>query len=208
MLDNIAQALADLEDDQVLAAVNAALEAGAAPADILAACQKGMVRVGDKFAAGEYFISDLMYAADIFKRASSTFASALRESGNKGAGTVVVGTAKGDIHDIGKDLVVSMLRAANYDVTDLGVDVPPEKFIDAVKQTGAQVVGLSGLLTISFDSMRAIVEAFKTAGLRDSLKVMIGGGPTDAGVCSYVGADDWGHDATDAIRLCKNWIKE
>ena len=123
-------------------------------------------------------------------------------------GKVVIGTVKGDIHDIGKDIVVSLLKAANYDVRDLGVDVPPQKVVDTVKETGATVVGLSGLLTIAFDSMKETVAALATAGLRSKVKVMIGGGFVSETVQHYAGADAWGTDAQAAVSLCNQWIKE
>ena len=207
MHEEISRALADLDREAAVEGVARALREGAEPASVLTACQEGMVGVGDKFASGEYYISDLMLAADIFKEASAQLDSALLAAGGAKGGAVVIGTAHGDIHDIGKDIVVNMLRASAYDVTDLGVDVPAERFVEAVKQTGAKVVGLSGLLTTSFDSMRRIIEALAEAGLRDSVKVMVGGGPTDANVCTYVGADGWGHDATDAIKLCRSWME-
>jgi methanogenic corrinoid protein MtbC1 len=205
MQDKISEALARLDREATVAAVDEALAGGVTAAAVLAACQEGMVKVGDQFAAGEYFISDLMLAADIFKEASAELDLAPGAAAKGPA--VVIGTVQGDIHDIGKDIVVNMLRASTYDVTDLGVDVPPERFVEAVRQTGATVVGMSGLLTISFDSMKRAVAALNDAGLRDSVKVMVGGGPTDAAVCDYVGADGWGHDATDAIRLCKSWME-
>jgi methanogenic corrinoid protein MtbC1 len=118
---------------------------------------------------------------------------------------VVVGTVKGDIHDIGKDLVVSMLKAANYEVIDLGVDVPPAKFVEAVQASQARIVGLSGLLTVSFDSMKSTVAALETAGLRSGVKVMIGGGPVTEQVRAYVGADALGADAQVAVALCNQW---
>jgi methylmalonyl-CoA mutase cobalamin-binding domain/chain len=208
MQDQIAQGLASLEREATMAAVADALAAGTKPAAVLSACQEGMLLVGQKFAASEYFISDLMLAADIFKEASAQLGLGSAADSGAHGGAVIIGTAHGDVHDIGKDLVVSMLRAAAYNVTDLGVDVTPERFVEAAKETGAKVVGLSGLLTISFDAMKRTVEALKEAGLRDSVKVMVGGGPTDAGACAYIGADAWGHDATDAIKLCKTWIEE
>jgi methylmalonyl-CoA mutase cobalamin-binding domain/chain len=208
MPDQIAQGLAGLEREATMVAVADALATGTEPTTVLSSCQEGMLQVGQRFAAGEYFISDLMLAADIFKEASAQLGlGAADESGAQGA-AVIIGTAHGDVHDIGKDLVVSMLRAAGYNVTDLGVDVTPERFVAAARETGAKVVGLSGLLTISFDAMKRTVEALGAAGLRDSVKVMVGGGPTDAGACAYIGADAWGHDATDAIKLCKTWVEE
>jgi len=120
-------------------------------------------------------------------------------------GTVVIGTVKGDIHDIGKDIVVSLLRAGNYDVVDLGVDVPAAKFVEAVRQSGAKVVALSGLLTISFDAMKEAVAALAAAGLRSKVKVMVGGGPVTEQVRVYAGADAFGADAQAAVTLCDKW---
>jgi methanogenic corrinoid protein MtbC1 len=205
MQDKISEALARLDREATVAAVDEALAGGVTAAAVLAACQEGMVKVGDQFAAGEYFISDLMLAADIFKEASAELD--LGPGAAAKGPAVVIGTVQGDIHDIGKDIVVNMLRASTYDVTDLGVDVPPERFVEAVRETGATVVGMSGLLTISFDSMKRAVAAFSDAGLRDSVKIMVGGGPTDDAVCVYIGADGCGHDATDAIKLCKTWME-
>jgi 5-methyltetrahydrofolate--homocysteine methyltransferase len=120
---------------------------------------------------------------------------------------VVVGTVKGDIHDIGKDLVVGMLKAANYDVYDLGVDVPPEKFIEVINETAAPVVGLSALITTAFESMKDTVDAIKEAGIRSLVKIMIGGGPVNQEVVEYSGADDWGADAQEAVTLCNRFME-
>ena len=119
-----------------------------------------------------------------------------------------MGTVKDDIHTIGKDLVVGMLHSASYDVTDLGVDVPAERFIRTVKETGATVLGLSGLLTIAFDSMKNTIKALEACGLRSKVKVMIGGGPVNEKVCKYTGADAWGNNPQIAVKLCKEWISK
>lgn len=120
---------------------------------------------------------------------------------------MVVGTVQGDIHDIGKNIVVTLLRSARYDVHDLGVDVPPARFVETVRDTGATVVGLSGLLTTSFDPMKETVDALAAAGLRDQVKVMIGGGPVTDKVVAYTGADVMGADAMDAVHLCNQWME-
>ena len=127
--------------------------------------------------------------------------------GEESKGAVVVGTVQGDIHDIGKNIVVTLLRSARYDVHDLGVDVPPARFVETVRDTGATVVGLSGLLTTSFDPMKETVDALAAAGLRDQVKVMIGGGPVTDKVVAYTGADVMGADAMDAVHLCNQWME-
>jgi 5-methyltetrahydrofolate--homocysteine methyltransferase len=112
---------------------------------------------------------------------------------------------KGDIHDIGKDIVVNMLKSAGFEVIDLGVDVPAARFVEALKKSGATVLGLSGLLTLAFDSMKETVKAVAAAGMRDKVRIMVGGGPVDGNVCKAVGADDWGANAQQAVRLAKQW---
>jgi methanogenic corrinoid protein MtbC1 len=208
MSDQLATAMADLEESTVLNLVRQRLNAGDNPMAILTSCREGMTQVGKRFETHEYFISELIMAAEIFKQASALLSSRLKTDVIGSRGKVVIGTVKGDIHDIGKDIVVSLLKAANYDVRDLGVDVPPQKVVDAVKETGATVVGLSGLLTIAFDSMKETVAALASAGLRSKVKVMIGGGFVSETVQQYAGADAWGTDAQAAVSLCNQWIKE
>ncbi len=205
-LDAIKNALAELDEDLALQLVKDALAAKVPALDILTACQDGMTEVGRRFECQDYFVSDLMMSGEIFKQIGALLEPELKAGGSTAVGKIVFGTVKGDIHDIGKDIVVNMLKSANFDVIDLGVDVPPEKFISALKESGATVLGMSGLLTLAFDSMKITVQALQTEGLRENVRVMIGGGPVDANVCRFVGADDWGADAQQAVRLAKNWL--
>ena len=206
MSDQLKQALSDLEEETVLKLVQERLEAGEDPLAIIADCREGMADVGKRYEAQEYFVSDLIMAGEVFKQAMAKIGEKFQTDSGPKRGSVVVGTVKGDIHDIGKDIVVSLLQAGNYNVVDLGVDVPPEKFVEAVKKSGATVVGLSGLLTISFDSMKTTVEALKAAGLRSQVKVMLGGGSVTEQVREYAGADALGADAQAAVSLCDKWI--
>ena len=205
MANELALAMADLDEGKVQELVAAGLAAGASPSHLLDACREGMTLIGQRFETGEYYLSDLIMAGEIFKTAAADLAA---QGGSSGPtkGKVVMGTVKGDIHDIGKDIAVTMLRGANYEVTDLGVDVPPAKFVEAVQATGAAVVGMSGLLTISFDPMKETVAALAAAGLRDRVKVMIGGGPVTEQVREYVGADALGLDAQAAVALAGQWL--
>ena len=203
MANELAMALADLDEGQVAALVQAGLAAGANPSQLLEACREGMTLIGQRFETGEYFLSDLIMAGEIFKSAAATLTAQPGGAASTSKGKVVLGTVKGDIHDIGKDIVVTMLRGAGYEVQDLGVDVPVERFVQAVKESGATIVGLSGLLTISFDPMKETVAALKAAGL--PVKVMIGGGPITESVREYVGADALGHDAQAAVALVGQW---
>jgi methanogenic corrinoid protein MtbC1 len=208
MSDQLATAMAELEESTVLKLVQAKLNAGENPMAILASCREGMVLVGKRFEAGEYWVSDLMMSGEIFSQVSVLLGSLLKTDTLGAGGKVVIGTVKGDIHNIGKDIVVNLLRAANYDVCDLGVDVPPQKFVEAVADTGATVVGLSGLLTVAFDSMKETADALAAAGLRPNVRVMVGGGSITEKVQHYTGADAWGADAQSAVSLCNQWIKE
>jgi methanogenic corrinoid protein MtbC1 len=208
MSDQLATAMADLEEATVLKLVQQLMDKGENPMAILTSCREGMVLVGKRFEAGDYWVSDLMMAGEIFKQVSSLLSSRLKKDAIGKRGKVVIGTVKGDIHDIGKDIVVSLLKAADYDVRDLGVDVDPQRVVDAVKETGAIVVGLSGLLTVAFDSMKETVAALAAAGLRPKVKVMVGGGSVSEEVQYYTGADAWGTDAQSAVSLCNQWIRE
>ncbi len=203
----IVQKLADLEEEAFLNLLRQELDGGADPMAILEDCRAGMVIVGKRFEESTYFISDLMMAGELFKQATDLLSPKIQLSGDASRGKVVVGTVKGDIHDIGKDLVVGMLKAANYDVHDLGVDVPPEKFVDVLKQTKARVLGLSALLTTAFETMKDTVDAIKEAGIRSEVKIMIGGGPVNQEVVEYSGADDWGADAQAAVTLCNRFME-
>lgn len=201
----ITNALADLDENGTLKLVEEALKNGVSAAEILTACQKGMVAVGNRFEAKEYFIGELMMSGEIFRGVGELLKPHLKAGGVSSAGKVVIGTVKGDLHNIGKDIVVNMLRSANFDVIDLGIDVPAPRFVEALQESGATVVGLSGLLTLAFNSMKDTVDAISQAGMRDKVKVMIGGGPVDANVCQNVGADGWG-DAQRAVRMVQQWM--
>lgn len=206
MSAQLVTALSDLEEEAVLKLVQESLDAGEDPMTILIACREGMAQVGKRYEDGEYYVSDLIMAGEVFKQASALISSKFETTGGPKRGTVVVGTVKGDIHDIGKDIVVTLLQSGNYEVIDLGVDVPAAKFVDAVKESGATVVGLSGLLTISYDAMKATIDALESAGLRSGVKVMVGGGPINELVREQVGADAMGADAQAAVALCDQWI--
>jgi 5-methyltetrahydrofolate--homocysteine methyltransferase len=203
-MGTLAQMLADLEEQETLAQVQDRLGAGDDPLAILEECREGMALIGQRFESGEYYLSDLIMAGEIFKQAGNAVAPHL--AGGQAAapkGVIVIGTVHGDIHDIGKDIVVTMLRSANYQVEDLGVDVPVDSFVQRARKTGAGIVGLSGLLTISFDPMKETVAALKAAGL--AVKVMIGGGPVTEQVLAYTGADAMGLDAQAAVALANGW---
>jgi methanogenic corrinoid protein MtbC1 len=162
--------------------------------------------VGKRFASGEYFIPDLVYSGEILKSVTELVKPRLSKGAeSKRLGKVVFGTVAGDIHDIGKDIVVFMLDVNGFEVYDLGVDVPAQKFVEKTRETGAPIVGLSGFLTLAFDSMKHTIDAIKAAGLREEVKVMIGGGQITEEVKKYTGADAYGKDAMAGVTLARKW---
>jgi len=207
MTQELINAMVDMREDDALKTVDDLLAGGTAPMAILDACREAMQVIGKKFETGEVFIPELMLGGEMLSAISEKVKPLLKEEGGgtQKLGKVVIGTVEGDIHDIAKDIVVTMLDINGFEVTDLGVDVPPAKFVDAVKDTGAKIVGLSGFLTLAYDPMKNTVTALKDAGLND-VKVMIGGGQIDEQVKNYTQADAYGKDAMAAVSLAKEWI--
>jgi len=207
MPKDLINTLADLKEKEALGIVQDRLNAGEDPLRILDDARRGVEIVGKRFSDGEYFIPDLVYSGEILKQITDIVKPKLTKAVEvKRLGKVVVGTVAGDIHDIGKDIVVFMLDVNGFEVFDLGIDVPIQKFVDKIKETGSGVVGLSGFLTLAFQSMKDTVEAIKKAGLRNEVKIMIGGGQIDDQVRGFTGADAYGKDAMDAVKLAKGWI--
>ena len=204
---DLVKTLADLKEKEAIKIVEDRLKAGEDPLKILDDARKAVEIVGKRFSDCEYFIPDLVYAGEILKSITDMVKPKItKAAATKRVGKVIVGTVAGDIHDIGKDIVVFMLDVNGFEVTDLGIDVPVQKFVDAIKNTGSKVVGLSGFLTLAFQSMKDTVDAIKKAGLRDKVKIMIGGGQIDEQVKTFTGADAYGKDAMEAVKLAKGWI--
>jgi trimethylamine corrinoid protein len=205
MSQELIDAITEMNEEEALRITKQQLEAGGDPLAILEDCRLAMEVVGKRFETGDCFIPELIFAGEILSQISEVVKPHVQQTAAlQKAGKVVMGTVKGDIHDIAKDIVVFMLDINGFEVTDLGVDVPAEKFVEAAKQTGAKIVGLSGFLTLAFEPMKETVEAFKTAGLND-VKIMIGGGPVDDKVRQFTGADAYGRDAMAAVALAKKW---
>ena len=205
MSQELIQAITDMREDDAVKLATQLVEGGTDPLAILDACREAMGIIGKRFETGECFIPELILAGEILTQISAIVKPHLQKDGaSKKIGKVVLGTVEGDIHDIAKDIVGFMLDVNGFEVTDLGVDVPPAKFVEAVKQTGATIVGLSGFLTLAFDPMKFTVQALKDAGLTD-VKVMIGGGQIDEQIRQYTSADAYGKDAMAAVALAKQW---
>ena len=207
MAGELTNAVAELKENDAIKMTQDKLDGGADPNDVLMEAKKGMEVVGQRFADGTYFLPELIYSGEIFKQVAEVIKPKLKsEVKEERLGKCVIGTVAGDIHDIGKDIVVFMLDVSGFEVYDLGVDVPPQAFVDKIKETGAPVVALSGFLTLAFDSMKDTVEAIAAAGLRDKVKIMIGGGQIDDEIKKYSGADAYGRDAMTGVALAREWV--
>jgi len=207
MIEDLVSTLADLKEEEVLAIVQKRLNSGEDPLETLNDARKGVRIVGQRYQDGEYFIPELVYSGEIL----NAIVEMVKPKLAKGVeverfGKVVIGTVAGDVHDIGKNIVTFMLDISGFEVYDLGVDIPAGKFVDKIKEVEPEVVALSGFLTLSYESMKETVQAIKDAGLRDKVKIMVGGGTLDDTVREYVGADAFGRFAPDAVALAKKWI--
>jgi methanogenic corrinoid protein MtbC1 len=208
MTEQLIEAITEMREDDALKLTTELLDNGASPSDVLGACKDAMDVIGKRFEDGEAFIPELMLAGEMMTAITGVLKPRMAEEASADKlGKIVMGTVQGDIHDIAKDIVCFMLDLNGFEVTDLGVDVPPEKFVEAVKETGAKIVGLSGFLTLAFDPMKDTVAALKAAGLND-VKIMIGGGQIDENIRQYTGADAYGKDAMAAVAVANEWAKE
>ena len=207
---NLVAWLSDMnEDDAFALAKKMLLEEGVNPLRVLELCRKAMDIVGKRFEKGEYFLPELVLAGEMLENIGAIAKPLIKQAPGeepKKLAKVLIGTVHGDLHDIGKNIVTFMLDINGFEVKDIGIDVPVKNFIDAINEFQPDVVGLSGFLTLAFDSMKETIAAIQDAGLRDKLKIMIGGGQVDEAVRNYTGADAFGTNAIDAVSLCKNWM--
>jgi methanogenic corrinoid protein MtbC1 len=200
MTENLVKALSELKEKETLEIVRSRLNSGEDPFRILNEAKQAVEIVGKRFENGTYFIPDLVYSGEILRLVSEMVKPRMRkEAEGKRLGRFVIGTVKGDVHDIGKNIVTFMLDVNGFEVHDLGIDVPAEKFIEKIKETNAPVVGLSGFLTVAFDAMKDTIGAIDKAGLRDKVKIIIGGGNINEDIKNYAGADAYGVDAMAAV---------
>lgn len=203
----LAQAMGELDEDTVKELLEQVMaEGGSDAGKAMDACQKGMDTVGKLFEEGEYFVGDLIYAGELMTDAVETLKDAL--VGTQSAGKkakMILCTVKDDLHDIGKNIVRSMLEAGGFEVVDLGIDVPPQKVVEAAKDEGISIIALSGVLTLALDSMKATVRAFADAGMRDQVKIIIGGAPVSEDACRAIGADEWAHSPQKTVSVCRDW---
>ncbi|MBQ2016508.1 MAG: cobalamin-dependent protein [Clostridia bacterium] len=202
----IIDAMADLEEDELYDYMNEIMDNdGEGVQEALEACQEGMKIVGDRFEEGEYFVGDLIYAGEILTEATNIIKPALTGDGQEKFGKMILCTVKNDLHDIGKNIVRAMLEAGGFDVVDLGIDVDPQTIVDTAKNEGIKIIALSGVLTLAVDSMKDTIEAFKAAGMRDDVKIIVGGAPVTETVCASVGADEWALSPQKTVSVCQSW---
>lgn len=207
-MSDLISAIADLKLVDVPGMVARELDSGENPLDVLARCRQGMEVVGERYKSGSYFLSELIVSGEIFKQAMKLIEPRLPRQSGGDAPAVVLGTVSGDIHDLGKDIIAVLLKGAGFVVHDLGIDVKPRAFVEKLKETNARILGMSGLLTPSFDSMKATVDAVIEAGLRDRVKVIIGGGVVTEQVRRHCGADEFTTDGMEGVEICKRFAEE
>lgn len=210
LIENIKDAIINIQSDLALHYVKEAIEARIDPQEIISnSIVKGLEVVGEKFEKGEYFLSELIVAGEICKQIVGMLSPLLMTSGvqTKKLGRVVIGTVRGDIHDIGKNIVAMLLETAGFEIIDLGSDVSPEKFVEAVMRNEADIVALSALLTVTMPEMKIVIEELKKANVRDRVKVIVGGAPVTKEYAEEIGADGYGENAFEGVKICKSWVK-
>jgi len=209
MMSQLANAIADLKEDEALRIVRHRLEVTEEPMSLVEECRRGMAIVGERYKSNEYFLGELIMSSVIFKEVMALIEPKLR--GDTQApiiGQIVLGTVKGDIHNIGKDIVATLLRINGFKVFDLGIDVELQAFVEKLVETRASILGLSGLITPSYGAMRDTVKAVEEKGIRDKVKVIIGGSIVTEQVKDYVGADAFTKDGLEGVDICKEFMKE
>ncbi|MGD8625994.1 MAG: cobalamin-dependent protein [Anaerolineae bacterium] len=207
MSEELVKAMADMREEDALKLAREMVASGVDPTKIIGAARQAMDIVGQRYEEGEYFLPELVMAGEMLTQITAIIKPELAQLPEaEHQGKVLIGTVAGDIHDIGKNIVTFMLDVNGFEVLDLGIDVAPEKFVEAVEEFKPQVVGLSGFLTLAFDAMKDTVAAIEAAGLRDGVKIVVGGGQVTAQIAEYAGADAYGDDAMAAVNLAKKWI--
>jgi 5-methyltetrahydrofolate--homocysteine methyltransferase len=208
MEDQLRAAFLGMKRQEAMDLVKTEIDRGADPLAILRVCRKAMEEVGKRFESGQFFLSELIYSGEVFKGINTLLEPALKSNraADKTEGVVVFGTPQGDIHDLGKNIVITMMKAHGFTVHDLGVDVPPQKFIAELKRTGAPILAMSALITPTFKSMKEITSMLEQEGMREKTFVIIGGAVTSEFVQKEVAADAQTLDPTEAIRLCRSFM--
>ena len=203
--EEIKNAMQDLDEDTLLELMQSVMDSGADAMEAVKACQEGMEGVGKLFEEGEYFVGDLIYAGEILTQAIEIIKPALSEGEGGNVGRLILCTVKDDLHDIGKNIVKSLLEAGGFEVLDLGIDTPAEKIVETAKTENIKIIALSGVLTLALDSMKAAVQAFKDAGMRDEVKIIVGGAPVNEVSAKNIDADAWASSPQKTVSVCRGW---
>ncbi len=206
MKEDLARALVEFKKDIVMGEIMKRLGDGEASIQLIRELQEGMGLIGQKFESGDYFLSELLMSADLFSKAMEILEPKLQETAMDTIGSMVIGTPKGDIHDIGKNIFCTVAKGNGFEIIDLGIDVPAQRFVDAVAEIKPQILGFSALLTPSFEPMKTVVDLLVEQGLRDQIKIIVGGGVTTETVKKFVGADAQTADVMEGIKLCKAFL--
>lgn len=206
---HLTQAVGELDEEEVLKILEDFIASNPTEEEaqrVVAACQSGMNIVGNQFEAGEYFVGDLIFAGELLSQAIETLKPVIGSAGGKKVGSIVLGTVHGDLHDIGKNIFRSMAEAAGFQVHDLGIDQSVEAFVNKVKQVKPQIVGMSGVLTLALEAMKETIDGLNSEGLRNDVKIIIGGNPVTKEACEHVGADAWTTNAAEGVKICQGWV--
>jgi methylmalonyl-CoA mutase cobalamin-binding domain/chain len=205
--DKIVEAIIELDEQVALELVDEMIKSGTDPVEILERCREGMSIVGEKFESGDFFLSEMIMAAEIFNQIMNIVRPHLKSTRSESKGKIVIGTVEGDMHDIGKNIAIALLEAEGFDIIDLGVDVPPATFVEAIKEHEPDIVGMSSLLTVALETTKQTIEAITEAGLRDKVRIIIGGGRIDTHATEYIEPDASTDNAAQGVRMCMGLMK-
>ncbi|AKL95957.1 putative cobalamin binding protein [Clostridium aceticum] len=208
--DQLTKAIGDLEEKKVMKILNKFVATN--PSDkevqeVIDACHKGMARVGDSFERGDYFVGDLIFSGEVLSEALDLLKPILKNDTSAKTGKILLGTVHGDLHDIGKNIFKSMASAAGFEVYDIGIDQSVGAFVNKVREVQPDIVGMSGVLTVALEAMKHTVDGLKEAGLRNDIKIILGGNPVTKEACQYIGGDAYTTNAAEGVRICRGWIK-
>jgi len=207
ILKRLQDCIVNLDIDGIGKAAQDALDAGIPPVKaVTEGMAKGMDIVGQKYEAKEYFLAELIMAGEVMKEGMKVLEPHLKGVDVRTLGKVAVGTVRGDLHDIGKNIVATLLNAAGFNVIDLGVDVTPEQFVEAVRTQKPKIIGMSALLTVTMPEMENVIKELKKAGLRDKVKIIVGGAPLTEDYAKKIGADAYAPNAVAGVNMCKKWV--
>ncbi|MHA1799671.1 MAG: cobalamin B12-binding domain-containing protein [Candidatus Helarchaeota archaeon] len=205
-MKDLEEAIEELDEEKAIIIIKELIKEKP-PVEIFNAIKRGLQKVGEKFESNEYFLADLIYSGELFQELSKYVMPLIKEKQEgEFSGKIVFGTVKNDIHDIGKNIVISLLKAEGFEVIDVGVDIPAEKFVEVIQKEKPFAIGLSCLLTVAIEEMKNTIETIRNNGITN-VTILVGGGPVDESVCKYVGADDWAGNAVDAIKAFKKYSK-